>query len=76
MIVCFVILRASGRGGFCGWSDFGPGFGPAGVNVGLVGACVIVVIGLSAFCLPWHRRVTGINAEVAEAYGMGAFVEA
>ena len=74
MMVCFVVLRASRRGGLVGRRDFGVlalfgvwvggRFDLAGVEV----AGVVVVVG----CLPRRRQVMGIKAEVADAYEMGA----
>ena len=59
--MCFVVLSASGSGGFVGFVDFGPGF-RAGVVVGAGAACVVVFD-----CFPRRHRVTGMNADVAEA---------
>ena len=67
MIICLVVFKASERGGFCWQSDFGPGFGPVWVAVGLVGVCVMGVISLFTSGLFWRRRVTRMNADVAEA---------
>ena len=77
--MCFVVLRASGRGGRVGRRDFGPCLTLVGVAICLVAggwfeACVVVVVDCVGF--PRRRRVTGINAEVAEAYEIGALFNA
>ena len=79
MIVCFVVFRASGRGGLGGRKDFGPGLmvviivGGLGVFVGgLAGADGEVV----EFGLLRRWRVTGMKAEVTEAYEIRALLEA
>ena len=64
--MCFVVFKASGRGGFGGQSDFGPGFGPVWVGL-LAGVCGVGVISLLVSGLLRCRRVTRMKAEVAEA---------
>ena len=72
MMVCLVVLRASGRGGFVGLVGLDPGF-VVGVDVVVrVGAGCVVDTG----CFPQRRRVTGINADVADAYEIGALLGA
>ena len=65
IIVCFVVLSVSGRGGLGGRNDFGPcllaGVGVEGLVVGAV-----VGVGVGCVVFPWRRQVTGMNAEVAE----------
>ena len=68
IIVCLVILRASGRGGFWRWSDFGFGFDPDWVCLLVIvwGVVVVGAVGLVALGLLRQRQVTGMNAEVVE----------
>ena len=65
--MCFVVFSASGSGGFCGF-DLDGGLGPVVVFAGFV---IVVDVGAAGVegvvCFPRRRRVTGINAEVAEA---------
>jgi hypothetical protein len=70
MMVCFVVLSASRRGGLVGQRDLGPaaaGGGPEDLGVGLDGFVgEVVVAGVAVILLLW-RRVTGIKLAVAEA---------
>ena len=62
-MVCFVVLRASGRGGLAGFVGFDLSFVVgARVGAGASVACVAVAV-----CLPRLRRVTGMKDEAAEA---------
>ena len=66
MIVCLVILRALGRGGFTGFIGFGTGL--VVVGTGLVVEAGVGVVGVEvAGCFPWRRRVTGMNNDAADA---------
>ena len=61
--MCFIVLRASGRGGFGFCRDFGP---VVGIVVGLVVVTRVDGVGfIMMSCLPWQWRVTRINTEVA-----------
>lgn len=72
MTVCFVILRASGRGGLTLWSDFGPAFGVKAWGLFSVATCWEgSVVSLLHLCL-----VTGMKVEVAVTYEIGAVVRA
>ena len=63
IMVCLVVLRASGRGGFVGFAGFVAGF-VVEAGVGVVGVGVEVeVVG----CFPRRRRVTGMNDDAADA---------
>ena len=79
MIVCLVVFRASGRGGFVGCKDLGPcfkdGFGFV-VVAGFVWAGVCWGVGL--FLRRWVTVVKPVIVEfpVTEAYEIGAFVGA
>ena len=62
MIVCLMVLRASGRGGLGGCSDLGPCLVP----VVLVGVGTIGFTEVSIGCLVWRQCVTGIKVEVVD----------
>lgn len=77
MIVCFIVLRASGSGGLEGWSDFGLCL-LTEVRAGGLGVVVVVDVGSGGVVvgLPRHWQVTGVKAEVAKAHEIRAFVGA
>lgn len=67
--MCFVVFRASGRGGLVGHRDLGV-FGLFGVwgrtEVGLAGVVAPGIVAI-VVCFPQQRRVTGMKVEVADA---------
>ena len=68
--MCFIVLSASGRGGFVGQRDLGlvvVGGWPEGLGAGLVGIVGAGVVAEVVVVLPRWWRVTGMKFKVAEA---------
>lgn len=66
-MVCFVVFRASGSGGFGFCRDLGPDIIRVVVFIMVIMDGVFVIVLLSVVCFLRWWWVTGINTEVAEA---------
>ena len=68
MIVCFVVFKASGRGGFGFCRDFSPVGGVVSLVIAGISLLVMfAVVSIPPVCFLHHQQVTGMKAEVAKA---------